>query len=471
VAIFIWNDSYNTGVETVDSQHHVLVKVINQLDDALAQGRDMAAVAQLLGELAAYVQYHFTTEETMMLAAGAAAKHFRLHKAEHEAFAAKVRNHAANLGTGDRAATGRLQDFLVSWLARHILLVDKEMARLLQGPAALDASGEQDLARRIHREAELAQRALIAALQQAREQLETRVAERTRELGEANRQLLQERAEQQNLIKKLEQAHVQLLQSEKMASIGQLAAGVAHEINNPIGYVNSNLGSLDKYVRDLLRMLQAYESETGTNASAAIQALRREIDIEFLREDAGNLLKESLEGVDRVKRIVQDLKDFSHVDEAEWQWANLNRGLDSTLNVAANEIKYKAEVVKDYGEIPDVRCLPQQINQVFMNVLVNAAQAMETRGTIRISTRLDGEHVCVTISDTGNGIPPEILNRIFDPFFTTKPIGKGTGLGLSIAYGIINKHQGKIEVESVVGKGTTFRIQLPVKSGLKSGSE
>jgi len=265
---------------------------------------------------------------------------------------------------------------------------------------------------------------------------------------------------------KLFQAQGQLLQSEKMASLGQLAAGVAHEINNPVGFVNSNLGSLQRYVQELFKVLAAYEArehELKPETLAAMDAIKREADIEFLREDMANLLAESMEGMQRVKRIVQDLKDFSHVDEAEKQWANLELGLDSTLNMARNEIKYKAAVVKDYAGIPDIECIPSQLNQVFMNLIVNAAHAIEERGTITVRTGVDGQQVWVEVSDTGCGISKEHMPRIFDPFYTTKPVGKGTGLGLSLSYGIVQSHHGTIDVTSEPGKGSSFKVVLPIQ--------
>ena len=254
-----------------------------------------------------------------------------------------------------------------------------------------------------------------------------------------------------------------------MASIGQLAAGVAHEINNPVGYVNSNINSLAKYVDSLFSLLTLYESAeeylNNDNLNRQIQVLKKQIDLGYLKQDIVDLVKESQEGVTRVKQIVQDLKDFSHMDDGEWQWSDLHKGLDSTLNVVHNELKYKAEVVKEYGKLTDINCLSSQINQVFMNLLVNAAHAIESRGTITIRTRqADDDWVCVEITDTGKGISKAHLKRIFDPFFTTKPVGKGTGLGLSLAYGIVNKHGGRIEVDSDVGKGTSFRVWLPVNS-------
>ena len=175
-------------------------------------------------------------------------------------------------------------------------------------------------------------------------------------------------------------------------------------------------------------------------------------------------MKESRDGITRVKKIVQDLKDFSHVDaQDEWQWADLHKGLDSTLNIVWNEIKYHAEVIKEYGEIPEVECFPSQLNQVFMNLLVNAAHAITDKGIITIRTGRQGEEVFIRIADTGKGIPEENLKRVFDPFFTTKPVGKGTGLGLSLSYGIMQKHNGRIEVQSEVGKGATFTLWLPIK--------
>jgi signal transduction histidine kinase len=305
------------------------------------------------------------------------------------------------------------------------------------------------------------------ALQDSYGLLENKVKERTADLQTANTALLAEKARQEELIRKLAEAHSQLLQSEKMASIGQLAAGVAHEINNPIGFVNSNLGTLQRYVKDLFEALFAYEQHEGemTEETRAVLAdLKQKIDLVFLREDVGNLLTESMEGMQRVKRIVQDLKDFSHVDEGKMQWANLEQGLDSTLNVVWNELKYKAEVTKEYGGIPQILCMPAQLNQVFMNLLTNAGQAIDEHGRITIRTGQDGQNVWVEIEDTGKGIKPENLERIFDPFFTTKPVGTGTGLGLSVSFGIVEKHGGHIEVHSKLTKGTVMRVWLPKKT-------
>jgi two-component system, NtrC family, sensor kinase len=274
-----------------------------------------------------------------------------------------------------------------------------------------------------------------------------------------------EKAEQAALLDKIEEVHTQLLQSEKLASIGQLAAGVAHEINNPIGFVYSNFGTLENYLREMFALLDAYAALDQTPSAAALEnarKLRDQIDLEYLRRDTMELLSESRDGITRVKKIVQDLKDFSHQGKNdEWTWSHPHAGLDTTLNIVNNEIKYKAKVVKDYGPIPEIQCLPSQLNQVFMNLLVNAAHAIEHSGTITVSTRASGSDVVIEIADDGCGISEENLKRIFDPFFTTKPVGKGTGLGLALSYSIIQKHNGHIEVDSKPGSGTTFRVFLP----------
>lgn len=278
------------------------------------------------------------------------------------------------------------------------------------------------------------------------------------EMARAVEQFLEDRAN-------LARAQSQLVQAEKLAAIGQLAAGVAHEINNPVGFVSSNLGTLGRYIENLFEALAAYEASEGqlpAETRAALAEVRQRLDLAFLREDAGTLITESTQGMQRVARIVQDLMDSSHFDESGRQWANLERGLDSTLNVVWNELKYKAEVVKEYGGIPEVECIASQINQVFMNLLTNAAQAIAERGRITIRTAQEGDHVRIEVTDTGCGIRPEHLTRIFDPFFTTRPVGKGTGLGLSHAYGIIQNHGGRIDVSSEIGVGTTFRITLPI---------
>jgi len=286
------------------------------------------------------------------------------------------------------------------------------------------------------------------------------------EVMRAQEELVRNYREMKQTNARLAEAQSQLLQSEKLASIGQLAAGVAHEINNPVGFVASNLGSLRRYMESMLELIRLYESADKAllppELVKEIKSLQERADFEFIHEDLPVLLKESEDGLHRVKKIVQDLRDFSRVDQADWQEADLNQGLDSTLNVVMNEVKYKATVKKDYGPLPAVRCLAAQLNQVFMNLIVNASQAIEKRGEIVLKTRQVEDWVCVEVSDNGAGMSPEVLRRIFDPFYTTKPVGKGTGLGLSLSFSIVQKHGGRIEVESTVGVGTTFKVWIPL---------
>lgn len=279
--------------------------------------------------------------------------------------------------------------------------------------------------------------------------------------------LQQEGEELQLMVTKLNEAQSQLLQSEKLASIGQLAAGVAHEINNPVGFVNSNMGALRNYVDTLLKVIDGYDQALAklpnhADIAVPIAQLKKQADLDFLKEDVTELVKESMDGLKRVKDIVQSLKDFSHVGETDWQMADLHHGIDSTLTIANNEFKYKATVEKHYGTLPLIKCLASQLNQVFMNLIVNASHAIKESGIITIRTGCESDWVWVEVGDNGMGIPAENLTRIFDPFFTTKPIGTGTGLGLSLSYNIVTKHGGKIEVASEVGKGTRFTVRLPI---------
>jgi len=287
-------------------------------------------------------------------------------------------------------------------------------------------------------------------------------------------EMLQRTGEQQrDLIQRLKETQAQLLQSEKMASIGQLAAGIAHEINNPIGFVSSNMRSLQTYVDQLLTLAEqqtelSRRAEVPDAVKEAAEQLNTAADLSYLKTDVIDLISESLEGLKRVKDIVQSLKDFSHVGESDWQMVDVTKGLESTITIANNELKYKATVERHYGELPLVKGLASQLNQVFMNLLVNAAHAIPERGVIGVFTEFRDGWVYIRIQDDGCGIPQENITRIFEPFFTTKPIGSGTGLGLSLSYGIIQKHNGRIEVQSEVGVGTSFTVCLPIS---QRGSE
>ncbi|NJD38282.1 MAG: response regulator [Geobacter sp.] len=255
-----------------------------------------------------------------------------------------------------------------------------------------------------------------------------------------------------------------LMQQEKLASIGQLAAGVAHEINNPMGFIMSNLNSLREYSEALGQYCALLDTTLADGHREELRQLRTRLDIDFILRDLPSLLAESIEGAERVRRIVHDLKGFARSDSDELELADLNEMITSTLNLVRSELRYVADLDLDLQPLPQLCCRPHQIKQVISNLLINAAQAMHERGTITVSTRCSGDQLQLQVRDTGSGIPPEMINRIFEPFFTTKPVGKGTGLGLAISYDIVHKHDGEIMVTSEIGVGTTFTVRLPVQN-------
>jgi signal transduction histidine kinase len=335
--------------------------------------------------------------------------------------------------------------------------------RLLVLKKPFDSIEVSQLARTLTAKWNLSQRASLL-----RSGLEDEVLQRTGELRRTNTALEAQMGERKRL-------ESQLVQTEKLASLGQLTAGVAHEINNPMGFVHANLGTLETYFSATQAMLDAYQAEAAgladADAAARLQQLRERLDLDQVRADTPVLIAQSREGIERVRRIVMDLKDFSRSSAAEaWQWSDLHHGIDSTLNIIASDIAQRADVVKEYGDLPEIECQPSHLNQAVLNLLQNALSAMDgQRGTIRISTGRSGSGlVWLDVADSGIGIAPEILPRIFDPFFTTRPVGKGTGLGLSIAYGVVQRHGGRIEVQSTPGAGTVFRILLPVRQPVRS---
>jgi len=289
-------------------------------------------------------------------------------------------------------------------------------------------------------------------LKQHRDQLQNLVDAKTQELTDA--------------YKDLKQVHDQMLQQEKMASIGQLAAGVAHEINNPAGFIGSNLNSLQKYVDKLKQgiafMEQALKSVGDPDIATQLKQMKRKLKLDFVQEDIDDLITESKDGIERIALIVMNLKSFSRAEDDTLKLTDLQECLEGSLNIAWNEIKYKAKVEKNYQQLPPIKCLPQQLSQVFVNLMVNAAQAIEAQGVITVSTHQEKDWAVVEISDNGSGISPENLERIFEAFYTTKEDGKGTGLGLSICHDILQKHQGTISVVSKIGEGTCFTIKLPM---------
>lgn len=302
-------------------------------------------------------------------------------------------------------------------------------------------------------------------LQQLNEELEQRVERRTQALLEKNTEL-------EGANKQIKQAQSQLMQAEKMASLGQLAAGVAHEINNPLGFVSSNLNTLETYVQRYQQLTKHYQQalQAETDASRAEQLVElnefmEKVDFEFVEEDIGDLLHDSREGAERVRVIVQGLKEFSHEGKEEWQLFDVSQCINNTVKMVNNRLPNNCQLLVDAPPLPATCCNPGQINQVLMNLVVNASQAVsDESGRINVRAREVDQSIEIRITDNGSGIAPEHLSKLFDPFFTTKAVGEGTGLGLAISYGIIKEHGGELTVKSKVGVGSVFCIRLPINA-------
>ena len=313
----------------------------------------------------------------------------------------------------------------------------------------------------------------------ARELLEKKLEDKNKELEETTLKLAMfadelslANLQMEHDLDERKRLESQLVQIQKMESLGQLAAGVAHEINNPISFVTSNVSTVKEYLTTFIIIFEQLDVIKKASqekdilmvqqACMEIQKIWKKDDMDFILSDIHALTSETQEGLHRVKEIVQNLKSFARLDESEFNEANLNECIESTIKLAWNELKYKCEIKRNYGEIPLLACSAGQLNQVFMNLIVNAAQAINKNGIIEIETKTVKDKIIIRITDSGEGIPPENIKKLFDPFFTTKPVGSGTGLGLSISYSIIKRHHGDISVTSEMGKGTTFTITLPL---------
>ncbi len=361
----------------------------------------------------------------------------------------------------------------IRWLSRRLTEPVESLTRIVSGiTSSRDLSGRAEietrdelgtLAQAFNGMAENLQRnseereKFVTELEILNKTLEQRVQERTKELKSANTELT-------NAIDNLKAAQGQLVQTEKMASLGQLVAGVAHELNNPIGFIYANFPHLEGYANDLIELVDELRLlPMNDTQKAAIEKKIKTIDLDFIKEDILKIVQSGKSGASRIKEIVSSLRSFSRLDEAELKSVALEDGINDTLALLLHHTKNRIEITKDYQLNQPVLCRAGQINQVFMNIIYNAIQAIDGSGSLRIATRREGEFAVIEIEDSGTGIPPNVIDKIFDPFFTTKQVGEGTGLGLSIAYGIVEKHDGRIEVTSEIGKGTKFTVYIRMK--------
>ena len=376
-----------------------------------------------------------------------------------------------NRGIGIAVLAAVVGAILAQWVSRSIT---KPVKELVQGTKQI-AQGNFDRPIRVHTKDEL------LVLANAFNKMGRKLKQTLSLLGQKNQALEIRTEELTQTLQELQETHAQLIQSEKMSSLGQLVAGIAHEINNPVTFIHGNLQYIDEYTEDILALAHLYQAHY-TDTNPEIEAKLDAIDLPFLEEDLAKVLKSMRVGTERIREIVLSLRNFSRTEEADRKLADVHEGIDSTLMILQHRLKANSkrpaiQIEKDYGEIPQIACYPGQLNQVFMNILANAIDALEERndrcrdedktiapGAIQIRTWVSQpQRIAIAFQDNGAGMPEIVRAKLFNPFFTTKPVGKGTGLGLSISYRIITEgHDGKLSCESAPGQGTTFIVELPI---------
>jgi two-component system NtrC family sensor kinase len=470
IAPFRWADYFETGFGEVDAQHHKLVDLVNALAQRAATGNEIqpAELAHVLDGLGSYAAHHFTTEEALMERVGLDPRHLHAHRQSHAEFVAQV---GEMRKTADPTrAVPVLYRFVTSWLTFHILDTDQSMARQLRAVEA-GSTPEAAFEAAASHSSDPGNTALIAAvrnllglvaernneLARINASLEQRVAERTAELTAANHTLRQ-------TLDSLQETRGRLLEADKLAAVGQLAAGVAHEINTPLGYVASNLGSLREYAERLLALVDTADrlAAGGHNADAWVAA-RDGTDLDFIREDLPTLVAESNRGLSRVSDIVRALQDFASAGPADTCAVSLAQLLDEAIRATAAKRQPDQVVVRSYGAVPAMAVNPTLLGEAFKALLDNAGQALGGGpGTIAVRAHPQGGSLVVEVEDDGCGMDEATRARIFEPFFTTRPVGQGRGLGLSSAYRIVQRHGGRLDVSSAPGEGSCFRVFLPL---------
>jgi hemerythrin-like metal-binding protein len=463
-----WSERFVTGMPLVDEQHQRLFVLTDAFSKLCANHAEVprADLHAVVDELARYAQTHFADEEGLMVAAGVDHRFVEAHRGQHARFLRDVAHMRASRFLDAPETTRVLLRFLLHWLAFHILGADMQLARQVErlqrgepaaqafvaevreveGPAQLLLGALDDLMR------VLAQR--NGELTAANLTLETRVAQRTQELSAT--------------VDALRTTQVKLVESEKLASVGLLASGLSHEINNPLAFIHSNLGALGDHARALLAVADAALAlPLPPPLRATLDHAAESADLDFVREDLGPLLSETQDGVKRVQAIVQDLKDFTHVDGGAMVELELATCVQSTLKVLPAARRDGVRLVTELGPSPRVRCHAAQVGQALLNLVLNATQAVKDRGgapgTVTVRTGQEGDGVYLEVADTGVGMSAEVLSHVFEPFFTTRAPGQGTGLGLTTAYNCAEAHGGRIAGASEPGVGSTFRLWLPLE--------
>ena len=459
---FVWADYFETGLTEVDAQHFKLVSLVNQLGERLANGRSLSVLEmdRVMGGLGRYAEEHFRTEEAMMKARGIDPRHYTRHCAAHAEFVAQMEGLAAAIAAGQGSVLTELVRYVSSWLVLHILGIDMSMSRQLhameKGVGAADAY-EHDASA-----ADPANRALVSAVHT----LYTTVAERNAELIKATADLEQRVAERtadlQDAVRHLEAAKEEIVQSEKMAALGQFAAGMAHELNTPLGYIGGNLNALGTYCDQLVSLSEKADKLLGSGPSAeAWNTACERADRDFVREDAPQLLTESRAGLERIHRIVDALRCSAGGAEEEAHPTELHRIVDEVLEAhratAPADIEFEVSCEANAVAMVSPRGLAVAINEL----LDNAVKAVAGKGgVIRCRTGCSGGLAWLEIADSGQGVNSAIAQHIFEPFFTTRAVGSGAGLGLYLAYQTARQHHGYIELRKT-GPGAVFRLVLP----------